>query len=288
MLSIKYQKGIRLMDIHSNYKNLLTKNRCNCFPFYYKNKYYLFDYYNYEIVESNDRLNLFIDKVIEGESLCPDDFALQIEMLSRLSQKNYFFSDDNFDLFTDNKDYKEVFLSFAPIYDCNFRCQYCFGKSGKQYDEYPNFFDAEMVIRTINWFVYECYPNAISYRIDFVSGGEPLLNFQAIKETVECIKKIQRNFLNKKFKIWLCTNGSLIDDNICKYLSDNGVSIGISIDGPKDIHDKHRVNVNGDGTYDMVKNKIEAILCNDNYNNRFKDIWGLVVITPNTKVLYKF
>ena len=77
--------------------------------------------------------------------------------------------------------------------------------------------------------------------------------------------------------IWLCTNGSLLSDEICEYLSKHNISIGVSLDGCKEVNDKNRIDANGNGTYDLVVNNIKNIFQNRNLSNKFKELWGLCV-----------
>ncbi|MCK7531215.1 MAG: hypothetical protein MZV63_09320 [Marinilabiliales bacterium] len=50
----------------------------------------------------------------------------------------------------------------------------------------------------------------------------------------------------------LQTNGTFLDANWCKFFHNNNFLIGLSIDGPKDIHDAYRVNKAGKGSFDKA------------------------------------
>lgn len=68
-----------------------------------------------------------------------------------------------------------VSLSFTPIHECDFACRYCFAQGGKTYcDQKKRFLDAD-IDKILDFFFTKIYPDAKRYRIDFVSGGEPLL-----------------------------------------------------------------------------------------------------------------
>ena len=169
---------------------------------------------------------------------------------------------------------KTAYLSFARIYGCNFRCEYCFGKYGENYRGEEKKFSDERLEQSLNYFFYQAYPNANQYRIDFVSGGEPLLGIETIKKTIDYSKKFSKEN-NKKVNIWICTNGSLLNEEICMYLSDNNVAIGVSIDGSQEKHDNKRKDIFGKGTYERITNNIQKLLKNNNLEKKFKDIWGL-------------
>lgn len=87
-------------------------------------------------------------------------------------------------------------------------------------------------------------------------GGEPLLNFELIRE---CINYSQLNAPEKKIGYAITTNGTLLSDDIIEYFIKNGVTITISFDGPKHIHDRFRIFNNGEGTHDDVFDAINRI-----------------------------
>ena len=64
---------------------------------------------------------------------------------------------------------------------------------------------------------------------------------------------------------------------IVAYLSKHNISIGVSLDGCKEVNDKNRIDANGNGTYDLVVNNIKNIFQNRNLSNKFKELWGLCV-----------
>lgn len=79
-------------------------------------------------------------------------------------------------LFTDNADKKEESIqeqycfSFAPIYACNLSCKYCFSNRKKEVKYMP----IDIIEKTLLFF-FETF-KFTNYRIDFVSGGEPLFD----------------------------------------------------------------------------------------------------------------
>ncbi len=83
----------------------------------------------------------------------------------------------------------------------------------------------------------------------------------------------------KHISVWLCTNGSLLTDEIAEYLSRHNVSIGISIDGSREYNDMYRKDACGNGTYDRICNGINIIRKNMNVSKQFKKIWGLCAAT---------
>lgn len=87
-------------------------------------------------------------------------------------------------------------------------------------------------------------------------GGEPLLNFDLIKE---CVKYINDQYYDYGITYNITTNGSLLNEYKANWLMEHGFTILVSLDGPKKEHDRNRVYINGEGTYDDVRRHISQI-----------------------------
>lgn len=175
----------------------------------------------------------------------------------------------------------QIQFSFSPVHECNLRCRYCFADHGKNFHGKNRVITSEMVDKILDFVFFKQFSSCKNYRIDFVSGGEPLLNFDVIKYTIEKSKSLLKG-TEKKLTVFLVTNGTIYNHDIIKYLDSNNVNIGISIDGDKKIHDENRIFSNNKGTYNVVVNTISAIKNSDDLSNRTKDIWALSVITGST------
>jgi len=87
-------------------------------------------------------------------------------------------------------------------------------------------------------------------------GGEPtLMGLDFYKRVVELQKKY--GAAGQKVGNSLQTNAILLNDDWCKFLHDNNFLVGISIDGPKELHDCYRLDHGGHGTFDKVMPAIE-------------------------------
>lgn len=80
-------------------------------------------------------------------------------------------------------------------------------------------------------------------------GGEPMIEFDLIKKCIEYAKEI---FKGKDIQFSITTNGTLINKKIIRYFVKNKVNLTISLDGPKEVHDKNRRFCNGSGTFDKI------------------------------------
>lgn len=132
---------------------------------------------------------------------------------------------------------------------CNLACEYCF------YLEKRALFEAHEKYRMTDEVLSAYITNYISSQptpiVEFVwQGGEPtVLGIDFFNRVIE----LQRPFANKK-KIAnsLQTNGTLLTDRWCQFLKKNNFMVGISLDGPKEIHDRYRRDRKGNGTFDRV------------------------------------
>ncbi len=82
-------------------------------------------------------------------------------------------------------------------------------------------------------------------------GGEPtLLGVGFFEKVVELEKKYQRP--HQRIENDLQTNGTLLNDEWCAFLRKNGFLVGLSIDGPQELHDRFRVDKGGQPTFAKV------------------------------------
>jgi uncharacterized protein len=132
---------------------------------------------------------------------------------------------------------------------CNLNCEYCF------YLEKQALFAAGEKYRMTDNVLSAFIRNYITYQptplVEFVwQGGEPtLLGINFFKRVIE----LQMAFTHQKtIRNSLQTNGTLLTDEWCVFLKKNNFMVGISLDGPKEIHDRYRRYRNGKGTFDLV------------------------------------
>lgn len=132
---------------------------------------------------------------------------------------------------------------------CNMSCDYCFycDETQKRVQESYGFMTEE----TLKNIIRKTMINAdisISY---MYQGGEPTLRgIDFYKKAVEFQKKYNR----KGIRVYnaLQTNGMAIDEEWCRFFSENEFLVGISIDGTQDTHDAYRHDKKGGATYDRI------------------------------------
>ncbi len=86
--------------------------------------------------------------------------------------------------------------------------------------------------------------------VDFF-GGEPLLNFQVVKDLVAYGRQLEKDH-DKHFRFTLTTNGVLLNDEVMEFANKEMDNVVLSIDGRKEVHDLMRPFQRGDGSYDVV------------------------------------
>lgn len=139
---------------------------------------------------------------------------------------------------------------------CNLNCEYCFYLEKKAlFDHDTKYRMSDDVLRAfINGYVTS-QPTPV---VEFVwQGGEPtMLGIDFFEHVIEFQKPFAgtRNIVNS-----LQTNGTLLTDEWCMFLKKNHFLVGISIDGPKDIHDRYRRDRNGNGSFDRAMNGLELL-----------------------------
>lgn len=139
---------------------------------------------------------------------------------------------------------------------CNLNCEYCF------YLEKHALFKADEKYRMSDEVLSAYIRNYIASQptpvVEFVwQGGEPtLLGIDFFRRVAE----IQRMFSGvKTIANSLQTNGTLLTDEWCVFLKKHNFMVGISLDGPKAVHDRYRRNRKGQGTFAQVMSGLRLL-----------------------------
>ena len=138
----------------------------------------------------------------------------------------------------------------GPI--CNLRCDYCFYLEKEAL--YGKDESWRMSDETLEAYVrqyIQAQPEVID-QVDFAfQGGEPtLLGIDFFRRVLE----LQKKYAPAGMQIHnsLQTNGLLLDDRWCEFLRENDFLVGLSLDGPVNLHDKYRRDKQGRGSFDRV------------------------------------
>ena len=139
-------------------------------------------------------------------------------------------------------------LCLHICHDCNLRCRYCFADEGA-YHSRREFMSLETAKKAIDFLIANSGDRRV-LETDFF-GGEPLMNFDVVKETVY-YAKAEAAKRGKEFRFTLTTNGLLLKDEIAEFLNREMDNVVLSLDGRKEVHDAVRKTANGKGSFDLV------------------------------------
>ena len=89
-----------------------------------------------------------------------------------------------------------------------------------------------------------------------------------VKYVTEYVRQKEKE-TGKVFKLTLTTNGVLLNDENIKWLNDNNISMVLSLDGRKEVHDYMRPDVGGHGTYDKVVKNFKKLVDSRDGNNYY-------------------
>lgn len=139
---------------------------------------------------------------------------------------------------------------------CNMRCRYCFYADEAAKRETASF--GLMTHETLEGVLKHILAYATgSCNIAF-QGGEPTLaGIDFFRDAVGLAKEFNVNRCRITYA--LQTNGLLIDNQWCQFLAENNFLVGVSLDGPKDIHDQNRPDASGKGTYNRVMQAVQLL-----------------------------
>jgi uncharacterized protein len=139
---------------------------------------------------------------------------------------------------------------------CNLNCTYCYYLEKKKL--YPETREMKMSVELLENFTRQFIE---SHQVSVVTftwqGGEPtLMGLDFFRRAIELQKKYSGG---KKIENAFQTNGIRLNDDWCKFFTDNNILVGISIDGAEHNHDHYRKTLSGRPTFKKVMNVIELL-----------------------------
>ncbi len=145
--------------------------------------------------------------------------------------------------------------------ECNLRCTYCFEESmhenctlttneiREQFEQFIDNTFEKFVVQLININKELGRDTDITFH-----GGEPMLvGTKLLEKAFKIVKKYESTTISMQ------SNGTLINDEMIALLKEYDVRVGISIDGPKEMHDQYRLNKGKKGSFDSVFNNIKRL-----------------------------
>ena len=180
----------------------------------------------------------------------------------------------------------KISFSLPPEHICNLDCKYCFGMAGNNYKGQTRSIDKTTLIDIAKFLIEDYAKDIEKFRLDFVSGGEPLIDISRLIETIDTMRDEFSN-ANKKLDIWLCTNGTLLTPQIVKIFEKRDINIGVSLDGPAEIHNACRIYKNGSGSYNDAIAGIKYLMDRSVKASRIREPWISTVITNYSESFVK-
>ncbi|NSW89995.1 MAG: thioether cross-link-forming SCIFF peptide maturase [Firmicutes bacterium] len=182
-----------------------------------------------------------------------------IEEIKQLKDNGLLFSEDiyiNMDINGINNR-KSVLKAMClhVSHDCNMRCKYCFASKG-DFGSGRKLMSSETGKKAID-FLIKNSGNRRNLEVDFF-GGEPLMNFQTIKDIVSYARNKEKQH-GKNIRFTVTTNALLLNEENIKYINENFVNIVMSLDGRESVNDRMRVRMDGSGTYRHILEKIKKV-----------------------------
>jgi uncharacterized protein len=146
---------------------------------------------------------------------------------------------------------------FILCQDCNLACKYCYGGESGSYGGARERMTKEVAIQGLKFML----ENKGVFKTQKVSlfGGEPLLNFDVIKEMYSYWQQVKTDYKDHHLDFVITTNCTLMTPEIARYFHENKFVVIVSLDGPEDVNDKYRRTKNNKGTYHKIMEGIKLL-----------------------------
>ena len=220
----------------------------------------------YDVIEGfeNEEKDTLISelsaKYADTEGVASADIEECYEQVAELKAAGKLYSPDTFEGMAGKLKEKTAgvvkALCLHIAHTCNLNCSYCFASQGKYHGERA-VMSFEVGKRALD-FLVENSGSRRNLEVDFF-GGEPLMNFEVVKELVAYARSIEKE-KGKNFRFTLTTNGLGINDDVIEFANRECSNVVLSLDGRKEIHDRFRVDYAGNGSFDRIVPKFQALV----------------------------
>ena len=207
-----------------------------------------------------DILDKIEQKYADGKDISRKDIEECYEQIKALKEDGQLFAPDTFEAMAGTLKEKTAgvvkALCLHIAHTCNLNCSYCFASQGKYHGDRA-VMSFEVGKRALD-FLVENSGSRRNLEVDFF-GGEPLMNFQVVKDLVAYARSIEKE-KGKNFRFTLTTNGVLIDDDVIDFANRECSNVVLSLDGRKEIHDRFRVDYAGNGSWEKIVPKFQKLV----------------------------
>lgn len=224
----------------------------------------------YDIIElyEEEKKDFIITKMVNKHGVSEEVLLETFEEIEKLKDNGELFTEDTYE------DYMTGFKAHQPVvkalclhiaHDCNLACKYCFAGEG-EYQGDRSLMSFEVGKQALDFLIANS-GNRHNLEVDFF-GGEPLLNFDVVKELVFYGRK-QEEIYNKRFRFTLTTNGILLNKETIEFVNKEMSNVVLSIDGREKVHDTMRPTRNGKGSYQIILPKFQELAESRNQKNYY-------------------
>ena len=217
----------------------------------------------YDIIslfEENSREAVLSAMADKYPDLSAGDIAECYDQVVQLKDSGKLFAPDNFAPMAGQLKQKTAgvvkALCLHIAHTCNLNCSYCFASQGKYHGQRA-LMSFEVGKRALD-FLVENSGSRRNLEVDFF-GGEPLMNFQVVKDLVSYARSIEKE-KGKNFRFTLTTNGVLVDDDVIDFANRECSNVVLSLDGRKEVHDRFRVDYAGHGSWERIVPKFQKFV----------------------------
>lgn len=203
-----------------------------------------------------------------GEEITEEDILDTISDIEELKEQGSLFTEDIYKEYISGFKKRETVVKALCLHiahDCNLACRYCFAEEG-EYHGRRELMSYEVGKKALDFLIANSGKRR-NLEVDFF-GGEPLMNFQVVKDLVAYGRELEKQY-DKKFRFTLTTNGILLNDDIMEFANKEMANVVLSIDGRQEVNDRMRPSRNGKGSYDIIIPKFQKFAESRNQTNYY-------------------
>ena len=212
------------------------------------------------LFESHSREEILAVMAKKYPNLSAEELAQCYSQVEELKNAGKLFAPDTFEPMAGKLKQKTAgvvkALCLHIAHTCNLNCSYCFASQGKYHGERA-IMSFDVGKRAMD-FLIEHSGTRRNLEVDFF-GGEPLMNFQVVKDLVAYARSIEKE-KGKNFRFTLTTNGVLVDDDVIEWANRECSNVVLSLDGRKEVHDRFRVDYAGNGSWEKIVPKFQKFV----------------------------
>ena len=214
----------------------------------------------YESESKDNIISQMLTKYADRDDVTKEELELCFEDIEEIKAQGKLFSEDTFEPMAGDLKKKSAgivkALCMHIAHTCNLNCSYCFASQGKYHGDRA-MMSFEVGKQAFDYLIANSGTRR-NLEVDFF-GGEPLMNFDVVKELVAYARSIEKDH-GKNFRFTLTTNGVLIDDDVIDFANKEMSNVVLSLDGRKEVHDRFRVDYNGKGSWEKIVPKFQKLV----------------------------